>query len=163
PYPLPKLDLIAIPDFAAGAMENWGAITYREVALLVDPAHSSAATPQRVALVVAPEIAHIWVWELVAMAGGDDLLLNGGFSSWIEYKAVDHLFPEWEMWTQFISADVAPAMGLDGLRNTHPIEAEVKSPHDINELFDAISYSKGAAIIRMLEQFLGEETFRRGL
>jgi puromycin-sensitive aminopeptidase len=163
PYPLPKLDLIAIPDFAAGAMENWGAITYREVALLVDPAHSSAATKQRVAIIIAHEIAHMWFGNLVTMEWWNDLWLNEGFASWIEYKAVDHLFPEWDMWTQFIFADSGPAMSLDGLRNTHPIEAEVKTPHDINELFDAISYSKGAAIIRMLEQFLGEETFRRGL
>jgi puromycin-sensitive aminopeptidase len=163
PYPLPKLDLIAIPDFAAGAMENWGAITYREVALLVDPAHSSAATKQRVAIIIAHEIAHMWFGNLVTMAWWNDLWLNEGFASWIEYKAVDHLFPEWDMWTQFIFADTGPAMSLDGLRNTHPIEAEVKTPHDINELFDAISYSKGAAIIRMLEQFLSAETFRRGL
>jgi puromycin-sensitive aminopeptidase len=163
PYPLPKLDLIAIPDFAAGAMENWGAITYREVALLVDPVHSSAATKQRVAIIVAHEIAHMWFGNLVTMEWWNDLWLNEGFASWIEYKAVDHLFPEWDMWTQFIFADLGPAMALDGLRNTHPIEAEVKTPHDINELFDAISYSKGASIIRMLEQFLGEETFRRGL
>ncbi|HSF31639.1 MAG TPA: M1 family metallopeptidase [Candidatus Tectomicrobia bacterium] len=162
-YPLPKLDLIAIPDFAAGAMENWGAITYREVALLVDPAHSSAATKQRVAIIIAHEIAHMWFGNLVTMEWWNDLWLNEGFASWIEYKSVDHLFPEWDMWTQFIFADTGPAMSLDGLRNTHPIEAEVKTPHDINELFDAISYSKGAAIIRMLEQFLGEETFRRGL
>ncbi|MGH8066855.1 MAG: M1 family metallopeptidase, partial [Candidatus Entotheonellia bacterium] len=163
PYPLPKLDLIAIPDFAAGAMENWGAITYREVALLVDPEHSSAATKQRVAIIIAHEIAHMWFGNLVTMEWWNDLWLNEGFASWIEYKAVDHLFPEWDMWTQFIFADSGPAMSLDGLRNTHPIEAEVKTPHDINELFDAISYSKGAAIIRMLEQFLDEETFRRGL
>jgi puromycin-sensitive aminopeptidase len=163
PYPLPKLDLIAIPDFAAGAMENWGAITYREVALLVDPVHSSAATKQRVAIIIAHEIAHMWFGNLVTMAWWNDLWLNEGFASWIEYKAVDDLFPEWDMWTQFIFADSGPAMSLDGLRNTHPIEAEVKTPHDINELFDAISYSKGAAIIRMLEQFLGEETFRQGL
>jgi puromycin-sensitive aminopeptidase len=162
-YPLPKLDLIAIPDFAAGAMENWGAITYREVALLVDPAHSSAATKQRVAIIIAHEIAHMWFGNLVTMEWWNDLWLNEGFASWIEYKAVDHLFPEWDMWTQFIFADSGPAMSLDSLKNTHPIEAEVKTPHDINELFDAISYSKGAAIIRMLEQFLGEETFRRGL
>jgi puromycin-sensitive aminopeptidase len=162
-YPLPKLDLIAIPDFAAGAMENWGAITYREVALLVDPANSSAATKQRVAIIIAHEIAHMWFGNLVTMAWWNDLWLNEGFASWIEYKAVDHLFPEWEMWTQFIFSDTGPAMSLDGLKNTHPIEAEVKTPNEINELFDAISYSKGAAIIRMLEQFLGEETFRRGL
>jgi puromycin-sensitive aminopeptidase len=163
PYPLPKLDLIAIPDFAAGAMENWGAITYREVALLVDPAHSSAATKQRVAIIIAHEIAHMWFGNLVTMEWWNDLWLNEGFASWIEYKAVDHLFPEWDMWTQFIFSDTGPAMSLDGLKNSHPIEAEVKTPDDINELFDAISYSKGAAIIRMLEQFLGEETFRRGL
>src|SRR5919106_3407353 len=163
PYPLPKLDLIAIPDFAAGAMENWGAITYREVALLVDPAHSSAATKQRVAIIIAHEIAHMWFGNLVTMEWWNDLWLNEGFASWIEYKAVDHLFPEWEMWLQFLFADIGPAMSLDGLRNTHPIEAEVKTTHDINELFDAISYSKRAAIIRMLEQFLGDETFRRGL
>jgi puromycin-sensitive aminopeptidase len=162
-YPLPKLDLIAIPDFAAGAMENWGAITYREVALLVDPEHSSAATRQRVAIIVAHEIAHMWFGNLVTMQWWNDLWLNEGFASWIEYKAVDHLFPEWEMWTQFLFADTGPAMSLDGLRHTHPIEAEIKTPDDINELFDAISYSKGAAIIRMLEQFLGEEIFRQGL
>ena len=90
------------------------------------------------------------------MAWWNDLWLNEGFASWIEYKAVDHLFPEWDMWTQFIFSDTGPAMSLDGLKNTHPIEAVVKTPHEINELFDAISYSKGAAIIRMLEQFLGE-------
>ncbi len=163
PYPLPKLDLIAIPDFAAGAMENWGAITYREVALLVDPEHSSAATKQRVAIIVAHEIAHMWFGNLVTMQWWNDLWLNEGFASWIEYKAVDHLFPEWEMWTQFTTADLGPALSLDGLKNSHPIEAEIRDPNEISELFDAISYSKGAAIIRMLEHFLGAETFRRGL
>ena len=144
-------------------MENWGAITYREVALLVDPVHSSAATRQRVAIVVAHEIAHMWFGNLVTMEWWNDLWLNEGFASWIEYKAVDHLFPEWEMWTQFTVADLGPALSLDGLKNTHPIEAEIRSPDELGELFDAISYSKGAAIIRMLEHFLGEETFRRGL
>lgn len=163
PYPLPKLDLIAIPDFAAGAMENWGAITYREVALLVDPVHSSAATRQRVAIVVAHEIAHMWFGNLVTMQWWNDLWLNEGFASWVEYLAVDHLFPEWDMWTQFTYADLGVALSLDGLKNTHPIEAEIKSPDEIGELFDAISYSKGASIIRMLEQFLGKDTFRRGL
>ena len=104
----------------------------------------------------------MWFGNLVTMAWWNDLWLNEGFASWIEYKAVDHLFPEWDMWTQFIFSDTGPAMSLDGLKNTHPIEAVVKTPHEINELFDAISYSKGAAIIRMLEQFL-EEAFRRGL
>jgi puromycin-sensitive aminopeptidase len=157
---LPKLDLIAIPDFAAGAMENWGAITYREVALLVDPAHSSAATKQRVAIIIAHEIAHMWFGNLVTMAWWNDLWLNEGFASWIEYKAVDHLFPEWDMWTQFIFSDTGPAMSLDGLKNTHPIEAVVKTPNEINE------FSMRSVIVKARRSSVcwsnsGEETFRR--
>lgn len=163
PYPLPKLDLIAIPDFAAGAMENWGAVTFREVALLVDPANSSVATKQRVAVTIAHEIAHMWFGNLVTMQWWNDLWLNEGFASWIQHKAVDYLFPEWEMWNQFVHASLGSALSLDGLKNSHPIEVEVKNPNEISELFDAISYRKGASVIRMLEQYLGEETFRRGL
>ena len=163
PYPLEKLDHITIPDFAAGAMENWGAITYREVALLVDPQHSSAGTRQRVASIVAHEMAHMWFGDLVTMAWWNDLWLNESFASWMGDKAVDHLFPEWQMWTQFLSADTARALELDGLKNSHPIEQEVKNPAEIGELFDAISYSKGGSILRMLEQFLGPEVFRRGI
>ena len=163
PYPLDKLDHLAIPDFAAGAMENWGAVTYREVALLVDPEHSSAATRQRVATIVSHEMAHMWFGDLVTMAWWNDLWLNESFASWMGDKAVDHLFPEWEMWTQFVSSDTNHALSLDGLKNSHPIEQEVKNPAQIGELFDAISYSKGASILRMLEQFLGEEEFRQGL
>jgi puromycin-sensitive aminopeptidase len=163
PYPLAKLDHIAIPDFAAGAMENWGAITYRETALLVDPRHSSAGTRQRVAEVVAHEMAHMWFGDLVTMQWWDDLWLNESFASWMGTKAVDWLFPEWQMWTQFVNMDTNRALSLDGLKNSHPIEQEVKDPAEIGQLFDAISYSKGASIIRMLEQFLGPETFRQGL
>ena len=163
PYPLDKLDHLAIPDFAAGAMENWGAITYREVALLHDPRGSSAATRQRIVEIIAHEMAHMWFGDLVTMAWWDDLWLNESFASWMGNKATAHLYPEWSMWTQFLSQDTGVGMKMDGLRNSHPIEARVKDPAEIRELFDAISYSKGAAILWMLEQFLGEETFRQGL
>ncbi len=163
PYPLVKLDHIALPDFAAGAMENWGAITYRETALLVDEANSSAGTRQRVAEVVAHEMAHMWFGDLVTMQWWDDLWLNESFASWMGTKAVDWLFPDWEMWTQFVNMDTNRALSLDGLKNSHPIEQEVEDPAQVSQLFDAISYSKGASIIRMLEEFLGADTFRRGL
>ncbi|MEE8466677.1 MAG: M1 family metallopeptidase, partial [Dehalococcoidia bacterium] len=163
PYPLAKLDHIAIPDFAAGAMENWGVVTYRETALLVDPENSSAGTRQRVAEVIAHEMAHMWFGDLVTMEWWDDLWLNESFASWMGNKAVDWLFPEWEMWTQFVNMDTNRALSLDGLKNSHPIEQEVKNPAEVSQLFDAISYSKGASVIRMLENFLGEETFRKGL
>ena len=163
PFPLPKLDHLAIPDFAAGAMENWGAITYRETALLVDPAHSSAATRQRVASIIAHEMAHMWFGDLVTMAWWNDLWLNESFASWMGEKAVDHLHPEWEVWTQFVTGDTNRGLSLDGLKNSHPIEQQVKNPAEIGQLFDAISYSKGGAILRMLEQFLGAEPFRQGL
>ena len=163
PYPLEKLDHIAIPDFAAGAMENWGAITYRETALLVDPTHSSAGTRQRVAEVVAHEMAHMWFGDLVTMEWWDDLWLNESFASWMGTKAVDWAFPEWQMWTQFVNMDTDRALSLDGLKNSHPIEQEVHDPAEISQLFDAISYSKGASVIRMLEHFLTSEVFRQGL
>ena len=163
PYPLAKLDHIAVPDFAAGAMENWGAITYRETALLFDPANSAASTRQRIVEVVAHEMAHMWFGDLVTMEWWDDLWLNESFASWMGDKAVDHLYPEWQMWTQFVSGDTNAGLSLDSLRNSHPIEATVVNPAQIRELFDAISYSKGGSILRMLEQFLGADTFRSGL
>ena len=163
PYPLKKLDHIAVPDFAAGAMENWGVITYRETALLYDPENSAANTRQRILEIVAHEMAHMWFGDLVTMEWWDDLWLNESFASWMGDKAVDHLYPEWNMWTQFVSQDTNAGLSLDGLRNSHPIEAEVGDPAEIRELFDAISYSKGGAILRMLEEFLGAETFRQGL
>ena len=163
PYPLPKLDHLAIPDFAAGAMENWGAITYREIALLVDPDNSSVAARQRVAAIISHEMAHMWFGDLVTMEWWDDLWLNESFASWMGDKAVDRLFPEWETWTQFVSNDTNRGLSLDGLKSSHPIEQEVSNPAEIGQLFDAISYSKGASILRMLEDFLEEQPFRRGL
>ncbi|MXX53810.1 MAG: M1 family peptidase, partial [Dehalococcoidia bacterium] len=163
PYPLSKLDHIAIPDFAAGAMENWGAITYREVALLVDPVDSSAGTREIVAAIISHEMAHQWFGDLVTMEWWDDLWLNESFASWMGDKAVDYLHPEWEMWTQFLTHDTSSALNLDGLRNSHPIEQPVNNPAEIGELFDAISYSKGGSVLRMLEHYLCEDDFREGL
>lgn len=163
PYPLQKCDMIALPDFASGAMENWGCITYREQCMLVDPANTSLSTRQYVAMVVCHELAHQWFGNLVTMRWWTDLWLNEGFASWIEYLAVDHIFPEWEMWTQFIADEQQVAFRLDALKNTHPIEVTVHHPDEIRTIFDTISYAKGSSVIHMLEHYLGRETFRDGL
>lgn len=163
PYPLNTLDMIAIPDFSSGAMENWGAITYRETALLFDEEKSSIANKQWVALVIAHELAHQWFGNLVTMEWWTHLWLNEGFASYIEYLAVDKLFPNWDIWTQFATHDLSIALSLDALANTHPIEVTVHHPDEIGEIFDAVSYSKGASVIRMLAEYLGPENFRNGL
>jgi puromycin-sensitive aminopeptidase len=162
-YPLPNLDMIAIPDFASGAMENWGAITYRESALLVDEDQSSVGNKQWVALVIAHELAHQWFGNLVTMEWWTHLWLNEGFASYIEYLAVDKLFPNWDIWTQFSTHDLGVALRLDALNTTHPIEIPVHHPNEIGEIFDEVSYSKGASIIRMLSSYIDEENFRDGL
>ncbi|KAJ1135460.1 hypothetical protein NDU88_001899 [Pleurodeles waltl] len=163
PYPLPKIDLIAIADFAAGAMENWGLVTYRETALLIDPKNSCSSSRQWVALVVGHELAHQWFGNLVTMEWWTHLWLNEGFASWIEYLCVDHCFPEYDIWTQFVSADYTRAQELDALDNSHPIEVSVGHPSEVDEIFDAISYSKGASVIRMLHDYIGDEDFREGM
>ncbi|ELK01597.1 Puromycin-sensitive aminopeptidase, partial [Pteropus alecto] len=157
PYPLPKIDLIAIADFAAGAMENWGLVTYRETALLIDPKNSCSSSRQWVALVVGHELAHQWFGNLVTMEWWTHLWLNEGFASWIEYLCVDHCFPEYDIWTQFVSADYTRAQELDALDNSHPIEVSVGHPSEVDEIFDAISYSKGASVIRMLHDYIGDK------
>ena len=162
-YPLPILDMIAIPDFTSGAMENWGAITYRESALLVDENHSSLLNKQWVALVIAHEIAHQWFGNLVTMEWWTHLWLNEGFASYVEYMAVDKLFPKWDIWTQFSTNELGTALRLDALFHTHPIEIPVHHPNEIGEIFDEVSYSKGASVIRMLADYLGEKDFRDGL
>ncbi|MEK7561186.1 MAG: M1 family metallopeptidase [Patescibacteria group bacterium] len=163
PYELPKLDLVAVPDFAAGAMENWGLITFRETALLVDPEQASAVAKQYVANVVNHEIAHMWFGDRTTMRSWTDLWLNEGFASYMGPKATDRQFPEWDMWTQFLMAYYTPAFHDDALRHTHPVEVEVKNPGEIGEIFDRISYNKGAVVTRMLAEYLGEDDFRRGL
>jgi puromycin-sensitive aminopeptidase len=162
-YPLPKLDMVAVPDFAAGAMENWGVVTYRETAILVDDKNTALLNKQHVTMVIAHELAHQWFGNLVTMSWWTDLWLNEGFASWVEYLACEYLNPEWQMWTQFISDDYMHARELDALANTHPIEVEVHDPAEIDEIFDAISYQKGASVINMLYHFIGEEAFKNGL
>lgn len=163
PFPLPKCDFVALPDFASGAMENWGLITFREQALLFDPKHTSVSTKQWVALVVAHELTHQWFGNLVTMRWWTDLWLNEGFASWMEYLAVDHIFPQWHLWTQFSTDEQQLALKLDALEHTHPIEVEVKHPDEIRTIFDAISYQKGASVIHMLHNYLGPVKFRDGL
>ena len=162
-YPLAKCDLIALPDFASAAMENWGCITFRDQALLVDEKNTSLASKQMVALVIAHELAHQWFGNLVTMRWWTDLWLNEGFASWISYLAVDKLFPDWQMWTQFMIDEQQQALKLDALEYTHPVEVPINHPDEIRTIFDTISYSKGSSIIHMLYNFLSEDTFRGGL
>ncbi|MCE9517871.1 M1 family metallopeptidase [Candidatus Nomurabacteria bacterium] len=163
PYPLPVLDLIAIPDFESAAMENWGAITFRESALLVDIKNSSLSNKQWVAIVIAHEIAHQWFGNLVTMQWWTDLWLNEGFASYMENVCVDHMFPEWHVWDLYLADRYAVALRLDALANSHPIEVTVHHPDEINEIFDMVSYAKGSAVIRQLADYLGFEKFREGL
>lgn len=162
-YPLPVMDLIALPDFASAAMENWGAITYRETALLFDEEHSSTSNKQWVAIVIAHEIAHQWFGNLVTMHWWTDLWLNEGFASYMEYLATDALFPEWHMWDQYVAERFSVALHLDSLATSHPIEIEVHHPSEISEIFDQVSYAKGSTVIRMLAEYLGADVFREGL
>jgi tricorn protease interacting factor F2/3 len=162
-YPLPKLDLIAVPDFAAGAMENWGAITFRETILLYDPKTSSTKTKQFIAEVISHEIAHMWFGNLVTMKWWNDLWLNESFATFMATKFVDKFYPEWDLWDQFVEDAMNVAMGLDSLKTTHPIDVKVNSPSEIREIFDAISYDKGGCVLRMLEHYVGEPNFQKGL
>lgn len=163
PYPLPKQDMIAIPDFSSGAMEHWGLITYRETNLLYDPLESSSSNQQRVATVVSHELVHQWFGNLVTLDWWDDLWLNEGFASYMEYKGVANYHPDWEMEAQFLTSDLHNVMNLDATVNSHPIVQEVSHPNQITELFDRISYAKGASVLRMLENFMGAEEFRMGI
>ena len=162
-YPLEKLDLIAIPDFGAGAMENWGAVTFREDALMYDAKKSSLANKQRVAEVVAHELAHQWFGNLVTMKWWDDLWLNEAFATFMAFKAVDKFYPELEPWSDFLNHETDKGFSLDALSSSHPIHVPVHAAHEIEEIFDAISYSKGGSVLRMLEAYLGENAFRLGL
>jgi puromycin-sensitive aminopeptidase len=162
-YPLPKCDMIAIPDFQAGAMENWGLVTYRSTCILFDEEKSPMRTKQRVAIVVCHELAHQWFGNLVTMEWWTHLWLNEGFASFMEYLCTDALFPEWNIWEQFVSSDMFGAMNLDMLDSSHPIEVEVGHPSEVDEIFDQISYSKGCAVIRMLHNWIGDGAFRTGM
>lgn len=159
PYNLPKLDLITIRDFSAGAMENWGLITFREDVLLVDKENTSASTKQLVAAVVAHELAHQWFGNLVTMEWWSDLWLNEGYASFMQYLCVEEILPEYNIWSHFLSR-LRPALYLDAAKASHPIEVDVEDP---SEVFDVISYAKGAAVLRMLHHYLGDENFRKGM
>ncbi len=162
-YPLPKLDMIAIPDFASGAMENWGAITFRETILLYDPKTSSTETKQHIAEVIAHEIAHQWFGNLVTMKWWNDLWLNESFATFMATKAVDASYPEWDFWDQFLISEMTGGLSLDSLKSSHPIDVPVKSPADVRQIFDEISYNKGGCVLMMLEKFIGEDNFQKGL
>ncbi|MBC7881773.1 MAG: M1 family metallopeptidase [Anaerolineae bacterium] len=161
-FPLPKLDMIAIPGGFGGAMENWGGITYNETALLFDPANSSQQTKERVFIVVAHEVAHQWFGDLVTMAWWDNLWLNEGFASWMEAKATAQFNPTWNTWLRY-DAPKQEAMDSDARSTTHPIQQPVRDPAEAAGAFDEITYQKGGAVIRMFETYLGEEKFRAGI
>ncbi len=161
-YPGDKLDLLAIPDFASGAMENLGAITFRETALLVDPVTATHAELERVADVVAHENAHMWFGDLVTMSWWNGLWLNEAFATFMEMLAVDAWKPEWKRWDSF-SVSRAAAFSVDGLLSTRPIEFPVRAPKDADAMFDVLTYEKGASVLRMLEQHLGPAVFRAGV
>ncbi len=162
PYPGDKLDLIAIPDFAAGAMENLGAITFRETALLIDDKTASRAELERVADVVAHENAHMWFGDLVTMKWWNGIWLNEAFATFMEMLAVDAWKPHWKRWDSF-GVSRAAAMAIDALKSTRSIEYTVLSPEDCRSMFDVLTYEKGASVLRMLEQYLGGEEFRKGI
>ncbi|KAF7536775.1 hypothetical protein G7Z17_g12983 [Cylindrodendrum hubeiense] len=162
-YPLPKMDMVAVPDFAAGAMENWGLITYRVVDLLLDEKTSSATTKKRVAEVVQHELAHQWFGNLVTMDFWDGLWLKEGFATWMSWYSSNAFYPEWRVWDGYVIDDLRSALSLDSLRSSHPIEVPVKRADEINQIFDAISYEKGSCVLRMISIHLGEDVFLEGI
>jgi aminopeptidase N len=172
PYPLPKLDQIAIPGGFGGAMENWGGITYYESRLLFDPKNSSAETKQNIYEVLAHEMAHMWFGDLVTMAWWDNLWLNEGFASWMGSKCTAHFNPQWEVWlarelprdpTRRSGIAKEAAMEGDARSTTHPIQQPIATEAEANSAFDDITYKKGQSFLRMLESFLGEDVFRDGI
>jgi tricorn protease interacting factor F2/3 len=162
PYDLPKLHLIAVPEFAYGAMENWGAIAFREILLHADK-DTSTSTRKSIVEVIAHEIAHMWFGDLVTMKWWDDIWLNESFATFMAYKVVDWAFPQWDIWEDFVKNSTGGAMARDGLNSTHPIEAKVRTPEEVEELFDEISYGKGASILRMIEAYIGHDNFQKGV
>ena len=162
PYPSDKLDLVAIPDFAFGAMENLGCVTFREVLLLVDETAASQPELQRVADVINHELAHMWFGDLVTMAWWEGIWLNEAFATFMETACSDAYRPDWQVWSTFCRSR-ASALSTDALGTTRAVEYPVHSPAEAEDMFDVITYEKGAALVRMLEQYLGAETFRAGV
>ncbi|XP_037111087.1 alanyl (membrane) aminopeptidase b [Syngnathus acus] len=165
-YPLPKSDQIALPDFNAGAMENWGLITYRETALLYDEDFSSNGNKERIASIISHELAHMWFGNLVTLKWWNDLWLNEGFASYVEYLGAHEAESEWNVKDLIVLSDMHRVFAIDALASSHPLsskEEDIQKPAQISELFDAISYSKGASVLRMLSDFLSEDVFTKGL
>uniref|UniRef100_A0A8B9JC21 Aminopeptidase n=1 Tax=Astyanax mexicanus TaxID=7994 RepID=A0A8B9JC21_ASTMX len=160
-YPLRKLDLVGIPDFLAGAMENWGLITFRETTLLVGN-HSSPIDKQLVTSVIAHELAHQWFGNLVTMRWWNDLWLNEGFATYMQYMSIEKVFPELDIDNEFLSVRFR-AMAKDSLNSSHPVSSKVTTPEEVEEMFDSVSYEKGASILLMLNATLSEEAFRKGV
>lgn len=166
PYPLPKSDQVGLPDFNAGAMENWGLVTYRENSLLFDDAYSSIGNKERVVTVIAHELAHQWFGNLVTLRWWNDLWLNEGFASYVEYLGADSAEPTWNIKDLMVLNEVYTVMATDALTTSHPLsfrEDEINTPAQISEVFDTIAYSKGASVLRMLSDFLTEDVFKEGL
>ena len=163
PYPGDKVDMVAIPDFAFGAMENLGCITYRESVLLVDEATATTSEKMRVLDVIGHELAHMWFGDLVTMKWWNGIWLNEAFATFMEMKATDAYRPEWKRWLEFVAVERPWAFKVDELAGTRPVEFEVRSPEDAEGMFDALTYGKGSAVLRMMEQHIGEERFRRGV
>lgn len=164
PYPLPKSDHIALPDFSSGAMENWGLITYREVALLADPATVSISSKHYMATVIAHELSHQWFGNLVTMRWWNNLWLNESFATLMEYIAIDALHPEWDVWLDFSTMESISALRRDSIEGVQSVQLDVNHPDEISSLFDpSIVYAKGARLLRMLQQYIGHEAFQTGL
>ncbi|KAL7624561.1 hypothetical protein AAE478_006128 [Parahypoxylon ruwenzoriense] len=162
-YPLPKSDLLAVHEFTHGAMENWGLVTYRTTAVLFDEKTSDARYKNRVAYVVAHELAHQWFGNLVTMDWWDELWLNESFATWAGWYAVNEFHPDWQVWAQFVNEGMEMAFKLDGMRASHPVHVPVKDALDVNQIFDHISYLKGCSTLRMLVNHLGEKAFLQGV
>lgn len=163
PFPLPKLDMIAIPDYVSGATEHWGLITYRETSFLVDQASASATNKISVANTIAHELAHMWFGNLVTMKWWDEVWLNEGFASYMQAKALEAIEPSWKVLDSFLTKVLHPVLSIDAKLSSHPIVQTVATPDQITSIFDSISYNKGASILRMLEGFIGPENFRHGV
>lgn len=165
PYPLPKLDMIAGPGTSQffGAMENWGAILYFESRVLLDPALTTESERQQTYATIAHEMAHQWFGDIVTMRWWDDLWLNEGFASWMEGKAAQHFHPEWNTWAQTVGGSKESGLSLDARATTHPIIQKIATVDQMNQAFDSITYQKGEAVIRMLEESIGETAFRDGV
>ncbi|HSW98544.1 MAG TPA: M1 family metallopeptidase [Candidatus Saccharimonadales bacterium] len=164
PYPLAKCDHIALPDFAVGAMENWGMVTYRETCLIADPDTVGQSGRERVATVITHELSHQWFGDLVTMKWWDDLWLNESFANVMEYEAVDALFPEWHIWDSFKAGEGLSALRRDSIPGVQPVHVPVHHPDEISTLFDpSIVYAKGGRLLNMLKNYLGEDDFRKGL